>query len=289
MSTFSLKTIQLEITLGKGVFSEGGNTKIIEGLACEVSIEKPGQPEKNSANINVWGLKLEDMAQLTMLSFKPLEYHKNTITVRAGVQGEELSVAFSGDITHAFADFNSAPDVSMCFEASTAFYAQQIAQPMITINGEANAADVIAQEAKKAGFTLQIDKIPNIPILNACFSGSPIEKITRIATDLGLEVIIDDGQIIILPPKGEARTLSATLLTKDTGMIGYPTFTQNGISLKCFYNPELLYGGLVQVESIVPRASGVWKITKLSHSLSAYTSSAGAWESELEAVYFDGQ
>ena len=49
--SFTIKTIRLAITLGKGSFSEGGNTKIIEGLACEVSITKPGLPEKNTASV----------------------------------------------------------------------------------------------------------------------------------------------------------------------------------------------------------------------------------------------
>ena len=66
--SFSIKTIQIAITLGKGNFSEGGNTKTIEGLACDVSVQKPGLPEKNSAAVKIWGLKYEDMAQLTMLA-----------------------------------------------------------------------------------------------------------------------------------------------------------------------------------------------------------------------------
>ena len=57
--SFTLKTIQVAITLGKGMFSEGGNTKTIEGLACDVSVTKPGLPEKNSASVKIWGLKYE--------------------------------------------------------------------------------------------------------------------------------------------------------------------------------------------------------------------------------------
>jgi hypothetical protein len=40
----------------------------------------------------------------------------------------------------------------------------------------------------------------------------------------------------------------------------------------------------VKIESIVPKASGYWKITKLTHSLSAYTSSS-EWVSSFDAIW----
>ena len=106
----------------------------------------------------------------------------------------------------------------------------------------------------------------------------------KLARDVGCELIIDDGEVIVLPA-GKARSGSAVLLNKDTGLIGYPTFNQNGISCRCMYNPHLLYGGLIKVESLVPRASGEWRITKLTHNITACTPNGGNWESQIEAAY----
>lgn len=130
--SFSIKSIEVRVTLGKGTFSEGGNTKIIEGLACDVAIQKPGLPEKNSASVKIWGLKYEDMAQLTMLAFKPLESQHNLISIKAGVRGQNLALVFAGEITSAFADFNTAPDECMEFEADSGSYPHQIATPTTT-------------------------------------------------------------------------------------------------------------------------------------------------------------
>ena len=66
-------------------------------------------------------------------------------------------------------------------------------------------------------------------------------------------------------------------------MIGYPSFTQDGITCECFYNPRLQLGGQIKIESIVPRASGYWKITKLNHDLAAYTN--GRWVSRIDGMY----
>lgn len=281
--SFSIKTIQIAVTLGKGNFSEGGNTKIIEGLACDVSVQKPGLPEKNSAAVKIWGLKYEDMAQLTMLTFKPLESQHNLISIKAGEKGGSLALVFQGEITSAFADFNAAPDVCMQFEADSGSYPQQIASPVATVKGEAKADQLFSQFAQSAGYTFKNEGVTS-SVQNAWFPGSPIDKMTKLARDVGCELIIDDGAIVVLPA-GKAREGNAVLLTKNTGLIGYPTFNQDGISCKCIFNPDLIYGGLIKVESIVPRASGVWRITKLTHHITAYIPGGGNWESQIEASY----
>lgn len=280
--SYTLKTIRLSITLGKGQFSEGGNTKIIEGLACEVSVTKPGLPEKNSANVKVYGLKYEDMAQLTMLAFQPLELQRNLISIFAGELGGKLSLVFSGQIISAFADFNASPDVAMQFEADTGTYPQQIAEANLSVDGEATAEDIFSKFAESAGYDF-INEGVTTAVKYICAAGSPITKAEKLSKDLGINLVIDDDTMIILPA-GQARKGNATLLNKNTGLIGYPTFNQDGISCKCLFNPDLIYGGLIKVESVVPRATGTWRITKLTHNLAAYIP-GGAWESQVEAMY----
>lgn len=282
--SFTLKTIELTIALGKGVFSEGGNTKIIEGLACDVTVQKPGLPEKNSASVRVWGLKYEDMAQLTMLSFRALEKQHNVISIKAGDFGTTLPLIFQGEITSAYADFNAAPDPCMQFEASSGDYPQLIAASAVTTNGEASADSLFAQFAKECGYSYRNEGV-TASVQNSWLSGSPLDKAQKLARNIGCEILVDDGAIVVMPA-GQARSGNAVLLNKGTGLIGYPTFTQDGISCRCLHNPALQYGGLIQVESIVPRASGVWMITKLTHNVSAYVPGGGNWESQIEATFY---
>lgn len=286
--SFTLKTIQIAITLGQGTFSRGGTTtadgrtKLIEGLACEVRIQKPGLPHKNQASVKIWGLKLEDMTELTMLAFNKLEWQHNLISIKAGEQGSLLPLVFQGEITSAFADFNSAPDVCMQFEAASGSYPQQIAASPLTTDGEALAERLFAQFTAEAGYAFVNEGVTS-SVRNACFPGSPIDKMKKLARDIGCELIIDDGTVIVLPA-GAARQGDPILLTKDNGLIGYPTFNQDGISCRCLFNPNLRHHGLIEVQSIVPRASGIWKINGLSHSISAYQPSGGSWETQIEAV-----
>lgn len=285
--SFSLKTIRIVIVLGKGSFSEGGNTKVIEGLACEATITKPGLPEKNSAAVKIWGLKYEDMTQLTMLSFRPLELQRNLISIFAGERGEKLSLAFSGEIISAFADFNSAPDVCMIFEADTGTYAQQIAEPALTVDGATGAAGVFSNLARASGFSFSGEGLTT-SVKNIRLSGSPVSKAEKLARDIGCELIIDDGTMIAAPA-GKARDGNAVFLSRNAGLIGYPTFTQDGISFKCVYTPAITFGGLIRIESIVPRATGVWKVSKLDHLLSAYNPGGGPWETQVDAIYYSDE
>lgn len=281
-NSFTRKIIELEITLGKGVFSEGGETKIIRGLPCRVNISKPGLPDQNSASVTVTGLSYEDMERLTTLAFRPLESHHNLMTIRAGEEGGPLSVAFKGEIISAWADFNTAPDVAMNFDASSGNYPQQIAEEPLSVHEEAPLEDLLRQFAAAAGYAFKNEGFSG-SVRNSIFSGSPITKALAAAEEAGADLLIDDGTMILLP-KDASRQNSAVQLSPATGLIGYPTFDQNGISCKCLYNPNLQHSGLVSLKSSSPHASGLWKITNLSHSLSAGAPNGGPWESNISAA-----
>jgi hypothetical protein len=280
-TTFSAKTIRVTVTLGQGVFSEGGNTRIIEGLATQALVEKPGLPDKNNARVSIQGLNYAAIAEMTMLAFRPQESHRNLIRIEAGEQGRALSTVFSGEILSATADFNAAPDVRMEFVADTGSWPQQIAASPVTTDGVAQAEKLFAQFSAEAGYAYRNEGV-TASVSNAWFSGSPIAKMQKLARDIGCELIIDDEEVVTMNAN-TPRAGNAVLLSKDSGLIGYPNFNQDGIVCKCFFNPHLKFGGLVRVESLVPRATGSWRISKLTHALAAY--SDGPWESSIEAEY----
>ena len=274
------KTLRVTVILGEGEFEGGGNTKIFEGLATQVRVTKAGLPEKNSAEVRIFGLKLPDMEQLTFLSFLPGEYRKNHILIEAGDKGGELSVVFKGDITAAAADFSTSPDVSMKFQALTAGWSVLIADSPTSVQGEETAENLIKGFAQQAGYNF-INEGVTESVKNATFNGSPVQKAEQVAEEVGAELLIDDETWTLMPwdkPRGDA-----VLLKADSGLIGYPSFTQDGITCTCFYNPRLKLGGLIKIESIVPRSTGYWKITKLSHELAAYTE--GRWMSKIDGTY----
>lgn len=276
-----LKTIKTTIILGEGQFADGNNTKIIEGLSTRVEVQKNGLPDKPSAKVTLSGIAMADMEQMTFLAFRPLQKRKNKIIIEAGNQGEELSVVFKGDIESSFPEFSNAPDVTFEIEAITAGWSFQIADSPTSVNGEEDAAKLIEQFAKQAGFGF-VNNGVSATVKNTTYNGSPVSKAKQVAAEINKELLIDDDTFTIQDwgkPRGDA-----VLLNASSGLIGYPSFTSEGVTCKSFFNPKLRLGGQIKIESIVPKASGYWKITKLNHSLSAYNTSP-EWVSNIDGIW----
>lgn len=284
MPSYSPKTIRTTVTLAEGTFTGGGNTKIIEGLPTEVSIRKPGLPEKNEANIRIGGVKLDDMAQMTMLAFSPLKTYKNNVTIQAGDKGvANLPIIFKGEVTSAFANFSGHPNIYFEIKAQAGSYGSIMPAAQESVQGTAAAADLIRKFALQAGYTFSNDGV-TASVRNAVFNGSPMDKARAVANQVGCEMLIDDGAVIIIP-RGETRKSGTILLRKGSGLLGYPSFNDDGISFRAVFNPDYKLAATIRVESIVPRSTGYWKITKLEHKLQAYTSSGGDWISSIDAAY----
>lgn len=277
--SYTKKALQIDIELNNGL------TKSFTGLACKVSVQKLGLPDKNKASISIMGLSYDDMAAATTIAQQPFMFTRNHIAIWAGEQGQSLTRIFSGNISNAWADFNTAPDPTMKIEAMTGGFASLMSQAPMATSGETKAADVVQQMAATSGFSFKNQGVDSA-LSNTVLSGSPIEKAKAAADQVGADLIIDDEEMILLP-KGETRqTAGGTILVSPTtGMIGYPTFGNMTLSFKCFFNPSIQRGGLVQVESIVPKASGEWRVSKVTHNLTAYDPKGGPWETVVEGTY----
>lgn len=282
-NSFSRKQIRVELDLYKG---EQKRHLVYEGLETHVAVEKPGEPDQNKCTVEIYNMSMDAMRDMTTLAFRPLQSKNNTIAVYAGDEINGMSQCFAGEVQTAYADFSGAPTIKMHIEAAAGAYAALKASGPIAVNGTENAADLIQQFAKEAGYSFRNNGV-SAQVKNAVLNGSPIQKARSVAGMVGCELIIDDNTVIIQPFDKGLDAGNATLMSKDSGMLGYPTFTSDGISLKCLYNPDLQLGGMVEVKSVVPGAEGTWKITKLSHSLVANANSPGDWFSAVEASPLD--
>lgn len=284
--SFDKKVIEVHLTLANSSFSGKGNTKIIRGLATDVSIERPGLPDKDKARIKIYNMSLSDMEQLTTLAFRPLEVQNNLVRVFAGTENN-LSEAFTGEITSAFGNFNTTPDPSFEIEALSGYYPSVTPSNPTSITGSSSVADVISNIAIKIGYSF-INQGVTASIKDTILNGSPLEQAISAAKQVGSQLLVNDTVLTLLP-NGSALSGNAVLLNKNAGMIGYPTFNNEGIIVKSLYNPAVKFNGLIKVESIVPKATGVWRITKLTHTLSAFNPQGGDWSSDIEATYTGGE
>lgn len=283
MGSFTNKTIQVVMAMAEGVFQNGANQITVEGLPTTVDIQKQGGDERPSCTVTIGNLNIDVVKQLTTLSFRPLQRFKNQITVNAGEVGKQLQTIFIGDFENAYGEFQNAPTMNLMVKAIAAQHGALMATPATSVDGTEQVAKLMEQWAIEAGCTLE-NKGVNASVKNVVYRGSPVDKAKTLARDVGIDLIIDDGKFIITP-NGQAVDGNAVLIDPKHGLLGYPAFSNDGIEFNMIFDPNVKIGGLVKIESIVPRASGIWKVTKITTKLEAYVPNGGSWNSSVSATW----
>lgn len=283
-ASFVQRLLEVHVTLRAGQFADGSNTKIVTGIPIKAHIDKTGPPDFCKATITLRGLRLDDMDKMSTLAFRPLFRSRDFVAIYAGNERDGMHVAFSGEITDAHADFNSAPDVQFKITAMTGYFGSITPAAPTAIKGAQSVSDFISMQAQKMGYEYKNEGV-TAQVSNAVFNGSPLAQARSAARQVGAELLLDDGVITLCPKGGAEETGNAVLLNKDTGLLGYPALTSEGVQLKALYNPAFRLGKLVKVESIVPKASGTWRIIRLAHELEAFNPSGGPWESSMTTFY----
>lgn len=280
-ATYSLKDIRVSIALDKG---GANNQYVFQGFATNVAISKTGGVDFATAQVEIYGLTLPVMGQLTTLAFKPLNRRWNAIEIAAGEADTDLPVIFRGCITVAYADLNGASPV-LKIEAQVGAYPILEPAATVSVTGTHDAAAFIQSQSAQAGFDFQNDGVQGT-ISDMTVYGDPLTKAKTVANAIGADVIFDDDKTVLVPKDGVRRAEGGIpVISAESGMIGYPTFTNQGIQCRSFFRPELHVAAAVRVQSIVPHATGVWKITQLTHSLSAHNPSSSAWDTSFEAMW----
>lgn len=283
MGSFTNKTIQVVMAMAEGVFQNGANQITVEGLPTTVDIQKQGGDERPSCTVTIGNLNIDVVKQLTTLSFRPLQRFKNQITVNAGEAGKQLQTIFIGDFENAYGEFQNAPTMNLMVKAIAAQHGALMATPATSVDGTEQVAKLMEQWAVEAGCTLE-NKGVNASVKNVVYRGSPVDKAKTLARDVGIDLIIDDGKFIITP-NGQAVDGNAVLIDPKHGLLGYPAFSNDGIEFNMIFDPNVKIGGLVKIESVVPRASGIWKVTKITTKLEAYVPNSGSWSSSVSATW----
>lgn len=289
MSSFTRKQLEARITLAEGGFNPGtgqsANTKVVR-LGMDAEITKTGGKEKPKCTLRIYNLPLDDMQVLTTLAFDPLAVKKNRLVLMAG-DADGMTQAFAGDITSAVPRF--AADASSVFEieAVTGYVASVTPVAPLTAEGAQDVSTLLRGLAGQMGFAY-IDRGVSVTVRNVALVGGPMEQARQLADAARIDLILDDGEMIAAP-RGELRRDDAEgstpVLRDRTGLIGFPGFDAKGVVGKCLYEPRVVLGGPVRIVSIVPKASGLWRVSSVSHKLQANYGGASAWETAFKATY----
>lgn len=109
-------------------------------------------------------------------------------------------------------------------------------------------------------------------------SGKASKELTKVAVKHEAQWSIQDGQLLML--KGDNTRPNATfLISDDTGMLGSPEQTEDGVKVTTLLNPAYLIGGVAKIEAI--SYQGGIRIESIEHSGDTHGSE---WSSKLEGI-----
>lgn len=279
MNSFTQKKLELTIQLGTGTFGEqAGSTVTLAGLRMFADISSPCGESMGAAHIRVFGLTQSMMNQLTVIGpinqIKP----KNQVQLAAG-DTTGMSVVFSGTIYTAWADYSSAPDVMFNI---IAYIGGDIAlKPVSALSypGSASASDIMKTIAQNAGLTFVNDGV-SAQLANQYLPGTAWQQIKACAIAANINFKVEFGTLTIWP-KTSAITASVPVISPDTGMVGYPALSSQGMTVKTTFNPNIVLGGQISVESSLPMATGTFNVFNYVHNLSS-EAPGGPWFTTID-------
>ena len=265
---FTRKYLKFDFALSQGNFQGGGNKASVVGLRSSASIVKAGGLSQGALQFAIYGLALSTMNQLSTYGQVLTLIGRNTITVSAGDDPDNLSVVFIGNITSAFMDGNAQPDVAFRGEAFTTSDIAVMPTPTTTMPGTIDAAGMLQLLAQQSNLKFENNGV-NAKITNPHYSGSSLQQIEAICTDAKCEHVIDNGTLAIWPASGSRS--GSTKISPQNGLAGYPSFNAQGVVFKALYDPTLTYGASIELQSELTPACGTWIIHHLVYELEAET------------------
>lgn len=277
--------VTLKFQLGQGSFGASGSDTIeVSGLRVSASINKEGGVSMSRLDMKVFGLDLDVMNKLTILGKPLVDGRHNVVTVMAGDDDAGLAVVFIGVIQEAWVDARNAPQVAFIVSAFTGIIeALKPVQP-VTYKGTVDAALVVSSIAQQNGYAFENSGV-SVQISNPYLAGTMLDQLQAVARAGNFNCLLDNGTkagpTIAIWPAGKSRNSLVPTLSPDTGLIGYPMRTQNGIQLMTLFNPSIVFGGKLKIESSLVPANGTWEVFRIAHDLESETV-GGKWFTTAE-------
>lgn len=266
MGTFVQRLVDVTFALAGGKkFVEGGDTVKLSGLRMRTKIVKAGGVSMGRAELEIYGMTPSVMNQLSTLGMQIILVPLNTVTIEAGDVVSGMTQVFYGTIKSAYIDFTAAPDVCFRVEAFIGLAAAVADSAASSFTGNTDVAQIMSGLAKQMGYGFENNGI-NAKLSSPYFSGSARDQARACAEAAGISWIIDDGKLIIWPRLG-ARDGPVPLISPTTGMVGYPSYTANGIELTVLFNPAIKFGGKIQVVSSLKPANAIYSVYMIDYDL----------------------
>lgn len=271
-------------TQGAGIAFDSAREPVLQ---MAFTIEKTALSTPNKATISLYNLAPDTEQRI--------QDQYDQIVLLAGY-GNQNSLLFSGTITSIARRWENC-DYIVEIEAGDGDFDYHKATVSATLAAGSDHNSVVA--AALASFAKTKAGPVNVGASSQRLRGKVVCGATRdvldaMARDLNAHWSIQDGQLVVCGVDLALPTASIPLVSAQTGLEGYPTITEKGVTVRMRLMPSLQIGGLFRLETSKAATttkkgtsrqdpSGQYKVTKIKHE-GDYRGEA--WSTEVECVRF---
>jgi len=265
--------------------SDGKNRLVTDGLRTSCAINFGNGSPMPNADIRIYGLKQGTMHKLLRVRWEDMKSMQNIVRIEAGEEGGEYISVFEGNITFAYTDMSDAPNASLVISCQSAIFEAQKPTSPLSFKGKKSVVSIIEEICKGMGYIFENNDVPDsIVAEDISLVDTEISKIRTLCDAHDIELYIEQG-LISIAPKGDARKLKIPIISPNTGLIGYPMPTIQGVDLKCFYDPMIRFGGIIRIQdSIMETCNGDWRCFGIVIHIESEMPN-GNWFMEIKAAH----
>jgi hypothetical protein len=241
-----------------------GKIKLYDDLQIAVTGTKYANANQNECEVKITNIaKSTHDYLLSETSPFNLNRTPKKLLVYAGRISTGEAIVYEGDITNAVG--SQPPDISVTLKAQTGNFQKG---KIVGKNAAANSKLSSIAQGVAADLGLRLNfQATDKSIANYSHSGAALKQVDKLGTTGLVNAYINNGELVVkdlhVALKNRSRTLNI-----DTGMIGIPEFTEQGIKVKMLFDNQTDIGYGLIIKSIMnPAADGDYVVYKMSFEL----------------------
>lgn len=281
---YSKRSLRFEFVNETSSFDESGNNTIsISEARATVSFQSAGNLFGTQINVSIFGLGIEMLAALSSKAMGLFGSDTERISMKVFV-GE--TAIFAGYMTSSIANMNAIPNAALMITATANADLQNKPASPFSFNGATPVPDIINAICNAAGYKAYITGLDGLVVTNPHYEGSIFTQLESLCNDVNVAMSVAPPSISFWP-QDSTRDDVMPFISPEYGLIGYPIFSNGGLMFQTQFSTLLTTGRNVQIETSLPHASGVYKLTSVNHELSSWVND-GPWHSICIAYRVQG-
>lgn len=279
LAMYKQRNLKFEFTAEPGILDDKNNTTlVVENCKAQAQISMGTNVSGNMADVKIYGLSAELISSLSAKGVGA--YNKGSIKIGMNILADDEMV-FSGGIYACYADMNEMPEVGLVINAMAGLDLMRASTKPFTLKGYADYSDIINSICIANGYTYEGFNVTGGQT-NGYYEGSPLEQIRALCLNARLRFAVNSRKVTVWPidldEKGNidrSKELAAQV-SPEHGLIGYPVYSPAGLTIQAEFSTYIFSGGLIDLTTTLPNASGRYIANVVTHYLSSWIK-GGPW------------